>query len=81
MQDFTVAGMDQGIIDVNNKEYKYDFVVMGKYTDKSTNKIHSFTMNIGFEDDEAIKNQSPYAKLQYHNTDTGNGFDHIRDDQ
>lgn len=71
------APNDKGIYDTNGKFYKYDYKVQGNYTDKSTNKICDFTIDVAFENDEAMKEHSPYAVLFYDNAVSGKSFNHI----
>lgn len=79
--EYKYSANDKGIYDENDKFYKYDYSILGSYTDKSTTKIYKFKIDIAYEDDAAMKEKSPYAVLFYANLETGNGFNHINMDK
>lgn len=52
-------------IDTGDIKYKYYYICKGQYTDKSNQTIHDFAIGVGFKDDAAMKEQSPYTVLYY----------------
>lgn len=79
--EYKYSANDKGIYDENDKFYKYDYSILGSYTDKSTSKIYKFKIDVAYEDDKAMKEKSPYAVLFYANLDNDNGFNHINMDK